>query len=379
MKRFTKLLCLIMTVSLVLSMFVSCDGKGGIVAVYDDIPVYESEVQDIINYNLINYYTANMTENDIELIMRDAVKTYVRYLALERDLAALGFTIDEDELEERVKATKNELEKGMGYKKWRESYRVSKDFLEEDVRRYMLSELYAEALQDDIKVTEQEAREYYQVNAIDQFATHAGYYWTSILRPVRDVNDEAERAEAKKEMDDYLAKIKAGTMTLDQVKEELAKKYNAMTGYPNAMYAGEDFTSASAIIKMTNDTEYQEALDDIDAIYANRDPNADEKSEEYKAYMNYLGNVFQATTYYALQTLEPGQVWESTIQSFVGCYIVRLDKIETTNNFIPYEEVSGTIIETLMAQKLQEDFTRYFEALDEKYAISYIFEAASIA
>ena len=217
------------------------------------------------------------------------------------------------------------------------------------------------------------------MHAITKFAKHAGYYWSSLLRPVRNVNDANEQAAAKAEMDEYLSKINNGTMTFDQVKAELNSKYSSLTGYPNAMYAGEDFTSATSIVKITNETEYQEVLAEIDKLYEKRDANADTKSDEYNAYMSYVGDIFKATTYYALQTMEPGQIWNESLTSFVGAYIIRLDQIETTNDFIPYEEVSGSIVEALMAEKLSADFREYFESMDSKYEISYVFDLIAVS
>ncbi len=377
MKRFTKILCLVLAVSLMLPFFASC-GKGNVVAVYDGIPVYEDEVQDLINYTLIRGYNQYTTDEDIENMMRDAVRTYVRYKAMELDLENKGYTVDEKVLKESIAEAKKQLEEeGGGYKAWRESYRVSKNFLEEEMRRYYITELYNEANDGDIKVSESEARAYYQTHALTDFAVHAGYYWDSLLRPIRDITDAEENAAAKAEMDQYLEKIKNGTMTWDAVKKELDSKYNMTTGYPNAMYSGEDFTGTNAMITIESEAKLQEFLAEIDKEHEKRDPNADPKSEEYAAYMNYLGNSFQANVYYALQNLEVGEVWGETFQSFVGYYIIRLNGIELANDFVPYDEVSGKIIELLLAQKLEAAFVEYFENLDEEYDISYIFDAVS--
>lgn len=374
MKQFVKLLSFTLAVLLVFSLFASCGKKGNIIAVYDDIPVYESDVQDLMNYNLICYFDTAFTDDDINELMKDSVKTYVRYKAMEIDLAALGFEIDENELKELVSERIESLEKGMGYREWRESYRVSKDFIEEDTRRYLLAQLYAEVMQSDIKVTEKEAKEYYRLHALDEFAKYAGYHWTALLRPVRNIQDAEENAAAKQEMDDYLAKIKNGTLTVEQVQKELESKYNQNTGYPNSMYAGKDFTSADSIVIIETEEDLRKILADIDTEYADRNLDADTKSKEYQAYMNYIGYVFQTNTFYALQHMEPGEVWGNTLQSFVGYYIICLDDVELKNDFIPYEEVSGTIIETLMAKKMEEDFSSYILGLDEKYEISYIFD-----
>ncbi len=345
--------------------------RGQVVAEYDGNLVYEADVQDIINYQLIVQVNDQTTNNQLNAIMINAVKTYVQYLVMEQDLAAKGYTIDEEAFEKTLKETKAQIEETHGYKEWCEMYRVSKDFLEEELRRYEIASLYSSVMQSDIKVTEKEARDYYQVHAISDYALPAGYYWTSVLRPVRDITNETEAAEAKAEMDAYLEKIMNGSMTLEKVNEELDKKYNLETAYLNSIYDGEDTIATEYMYSFIDENDYLDLLNTIDETYKNRDPKADKSSEAYADYMNYLASTFEAKVHYALQNLEPGEIYTETLQSYVGTYIIRLDRIETQNAFVPYDQVSVEILELLMAQKLEEDFSDYLNSLDETYDIVY--------
>jgi len=72
-----------------------------------------------------------------------------------------------------------------------------------------------------------------------------------------------------------------------------------------------------------------------------------------------------------LQNLEAGEIWTETIQSFVGTYIIRLDRVEKQNSFIPYENVAADIIGYLRAEKLQQNFAEYLEGLEAEYNVEY--------
>ena len=346
--------------------------KGQIIAEYDGESVYDADVQDIINYNLITKYDSTTTEAGLNQIMQEAVVTYVRYRAMEIDLAKKGYTIDEDELDKTFKEAKKEIEKTQKYSEWCEMHRVSKDFLKDELRRYALAALYNDVIESDVKVTEAEAREYYALNAISKYKLPAGYYWTAILRPVKNIADQTETTQAKAEMQAYLEKIKNGEMTFEDVDKELNAKYPS-SEYPSAIYDGEDSTAIDTMYQFIDEKDFQDLLTTIDTTYKDRDLNADPKSEAYNNYMSYLGATFEAKVHYALKNMEVGDVWAEPFESFVGYYIIRLDRIETQNAFVPYEEVSGAIIESLMAEKLQNEFLEYMVDLETKYKISYNF------
>ena len=299
--------------------------KGQIIAEYDGESVYDADVQDIINYNLITKYDSTTTEAGLNQIMQEAVVTYVRYRAMEIDLAKKGYTIDEDELDKTFKEAKKEIEKTQKYSEWCEMHRVSKDFLKDELRRYALAALYNDVIESDVKVTEAEAREYYALNAISKYKLPAGYYWTATLRPVKNIADQTETAQAKAEMQAYLEKIKNGEMTFEDVDKELNAKYPA-SEYPSAIYDGEDSTAIDTMYQFIDEKDFQDLLATIDTTYKDRDLNADPKSEAYNNYMSYLGATFEANVHYALKNMEVGDVWAEPVESFVGYYIIRLDR-----------------------------------------------------
>lgn len=345
--------------------------KGQVVAEYDGNLVYESDVQDIINYQLITQVTDSTTNEELIAIMQSSIKTYVKYKVMELDLEEKGYTINEDDLKQTVEESKAQLEESFGYKEWCEMYRVSEDFLEEDIRRYFLADLYYEYAKTNVQVSESEAKAYYTANALTDYIDPAGYTWTSLLVPVRDFTDAEEMAAAKVEADAYLAKLQNGTMTFDEVKTELAGKYNETTAYVNAQFSGEDFTSLDDMVIFEDEAALNDLIDQLDEVYANRDVNAETNSEAYNNYMNFKSNVFKANVYYALQRLEVGEIWDSTIESFVGYFIIRLDDFTTKNGFVPFDDVKDDIINTLLSEKLESGLSEYFNSIESEYNVVY--------
>jgi hypothetical protein len=120
-----------------------------------------------------------------------------------------------------------------------------------------------------------------------------------------------------------------------------------------------------------DEKDLNDLLNVIDESFKDRDPNADPKSEAYQNYMEYMANTFQARVHYALQNMEDGEIWEETIQSFVGTYIIRLDRAEKQNAFIPYENVAIDIIDYLRNEKLQQNFAEYLDSLETEYNVEY--------
>ena len=344
--------------------------RGMVVAEYDGKKVYESDVQDIVNYQLILQTNETTTEEDLRRIMIEAVQTYVNYIVMEQDLAEMGIEIDQDEFKKNLKEAKEDVKKTYGsMKKWCDLYRVSNDFYEEEFRRYEIANLYYMYAKDTIKVTEDEAKEYYRLNALTQFTVPAGYYWTSIIRPVLDFTDTAELAAAKAEAEDYLAKIQNGTMTFDEVSAELKKKYTYENGYQGANFSGEDFTSMDAMVEIKDKDTLNQMIAEFDKHYKDRDLNADKNSEAYGNYMNYVASVFKANVFYALQNSELGQVYGEVLGSFAGYHIIRLDSIESTNEFVPFEEVEDKIVANIYSEKIEKSFLDYTKDLTEKYDI----------
>ncbi len=346
-------------------------GPGQLIAEYDGEPVYEKDVADIINYQIMAAMLETGSGVNLNEAKQNAVKTYVRYKAMELDLKLQGYVVDEAKVQATYDDAMAQIETKMSYKEWRETYNVSKKFLREDVYRHELEQLYREVNQ--VTVTDAEAREYYAVHALKDYSKPAGYYWTSMIRPVKDITDATEAAAAKAEMDAYLAKLLDGSMTWDAVNKELDGKYNVENGYINAIYEGADKTSNDAMIIFESEQALADHIAKLGEDYPKRDASAKKDSEEYEQYMSYLGKVFQANTLYALQNMEVGEIWEKTLETYVGYYVIRLDSVETVNDFVPFEDVKDEIVSILKTEKEETALSDYYNKLEKEYGILYYF------
>ena len=158
MKQMKKILSIVLILSALVMLLSACGSKGEIVAVYNNTPVYEEDVQDIINYYILTNATLDTTDEEKSEMAKEAVRTYVRYKVLEIDLKKKGYTVDEKALNQTVKEMIEYLDKNFtgGYKDWRNMYGLSKSFLKEDMRRYELASLFNEYASDTVEVTDEE-------------------------------------------------------------------------------------------------------------------------------------------------------------------------------------------------------------------------------
>lgn len=374
MKHCTKWLAVLLVVSMIAVLFASCgEKKGEIIAVYNNTPVYEAEVADIINYQLGTQYTSTMTPDQLEAIMEEAVVLYVQYKAIELDLEKKGITVDEKKLEEAVEENLKYINDNMegGYDAWKQSYQVSDAFLEEHLRRVQIRELCEAELEKEIKITDDEAYDYYLTHSMN-YTAPAGYNWTSVLHEALNIEDAAECAAIETEMKDYIAKIKAGTMTMDDAKKAILAENTADKGYKyGSLFQGSDFTATTALTEITDLDAELKAIKDS---FGNPVYKAEMTEEEKEAYENCFAKLFQTEVYYALQNLEVGEVYEKPIKSIIGYYIIRLDSISTVSGFKPFEDVKDTIVESLTKSALNAAYQSYLSEITVEYDLAYSFK-----
>lgn len=380
MRRFIKIVSLLLAISVLAGVLVSCkeDGpkkEGDILVVYNGIPVFASEVQDIINYALSTKMTDQTTEEQMQIIMGEAIGVYVQHKILELDFNERGIKVDEKVVKNQYKLEKESIEETYegGYKAWMEDYGVSEYFLKEEVRRYVLADMFVNDVSDEITVSEDEMKAYMSLHSNDYY-NPAGYGWTMIFREVKDITDETECAAAEAETQDYINKIASGKMTLADAKKELLEKYTAKDGYTKAaIYSGSDFTSLQNMPLIETREQLEVLFADMDEFYKDRDFTADKDSQQYANYMHWIAERFEAETYYALQTTEVGEVYTKPIKNFVGYGILCVDSVVTKNSFDAFEDVKDELAAKVFDQKIQEKYLEYLEELHHKYDVQYLY------
>ena len=93
--------------------------------------------------------------------------------------------------------------------------------------------------------------------------------------------------------------------------------------------------------------------------------------------MNYLGDCFRAEVYYALQNMEVGDVYSEPLKSYAGYFIIRLEKIKTTNGFKPLDEVRDEIKTELLNEKITGMFETRLTELESEYNVQYLFDVSA--
>ena len=380
MRRLAKIVSLLLAVTMLVGLFASCKKHptvkdGEILVVYNGVAVYESEVQDIINYTLVTKMNSETTEEQMKIMMGEAIGTYVQYKTLELDFNERNIKINEKDFKARVKAEKEEIEKNYegGYKGWMKNHGVSEDFLAEEVRRYVLTDMYYSLVADSIEVTEEDMKAYMNLHASD-FYHAAGYNWTIVFREVKDITDETECAAAEAEAKTYIEQIQNGETTIEVVKGELLEKYSKDDGYIKAeLFNGSDFTDIQTMPAIKTQEDLNAIFEEIDAVYADRDPNAATSSQQYANYMNWIAEKFEAEVYYALQHLEKGEVYSKPIKSFIGYGILRLDSVVDQASFDQFEDVKEYLAIQVLSEKVQNMMMDHLEELHHKYNVQYLY------
>lgn len=376
MKRSIRIACILLVFAMLTLLFAGCQGKSGmVVAAYDGKPIYESEVQSIVNYYVISRANVSTTEDEKIEIAQDAVRTYVKYKVLELDLAKQGFKVDEKELRKDLKATIKELNETTegGYADWRNMYQVDKNFLKEELRRFALAQLFREFITEGMNITDEQAKRYFNANG-DKYTDPAGYTWTAVLLEVKDLKNDAEATKMKSEAEEYIRQLRGGFTDLDTVKADVFSKYTEADGYTQtSLYSGENMTS---MIEYTAVPDLSAALAKIDEEYGEVDPSADEKTDltGYTKYMNYISDRYKAEVFYALGKLNAGEVYSEPIKSVAGYFIVRLDRVKEKSGFKKFEDVKDSIIEEMTTIYVEEEFSVHVASSLRTHNAQFIFD-----
>ncbi|MBR5186857.1 MAG: hypothetical protein IKW18_00165, partial [Clostridia bacterium] len=261
---------------------------------------------------------------------------------------------------------------------WRKTYGVSARFLKEEVRRMLLREKCYENIRSELEITDDILKNYMSDHAVD-YLNPSGYGWTMIFREVKDISDETECAAAKEEAQAYIAKLRSGEMTMEQVESELLAKYTKEEGYGKAiLFNGSDFTAVQSMPVLDTEEKLEYWLEKYNEDYENRDATADASSEEYEAYMQYVSKCMEVETYYALQNLGIDQIYGNPIFSLIGYAIVCLDSMVKESSFDSFEDVKEELRELYIKEATEKAFDTYAKELFDQNSVlnAYAFASA---
>ena len=69
-------------------------------------------------------------------------------------------------------------------------------------------------------------------------------------------------------------------------------------------------------------------------------------------------------------------MYSKPLKSYAGYFIIRLDKIKTTNGFKPLDEVRDEIKTELLNEKITGMFETRLTELESEYNVQYLFDVS---
>lgn len=384
MNSLRKIICLVLAMTMVIAVLASCnkpqEDDKDVIATYDENgKVRESDIQYWMNYLYIYNYdqvqSGQMTGKDIAT---QAISTYLLNKFLEEELKKVDIEITDRELvmlrsefaismDEEFNETDSTTGKTyVGYEGYLEAYAITEDFVLELLKFKNQELLMAEYLASKMEPTDEELKKYFQENAIN-YAIKSAYIYNFALIEVKDMQDAEEVAAAKKEAEEYIAKLKSGQITYDQMLKEITEKYTVENGYSG--------TSAAVSEKNVELQEIEKRIKDLDEYLKVvketydpiMDPEADVSSNEYKQYLKYLLEVYKAKLYYVM-TNELTGLYDEPIEYPNGFVI--LEYVNHRNSsWGDFEELRERIKNDYLNSIMNYNLTEYEANLLEQHKV----------
>lgn len=374
MKKIVKLICFVLAVTMLASVFCGCKRGGLLLATYDGGEVYsKDEDVELWTRYFLGYYGAYIDEGKMTTaeLGELAVKTIVSQRLREIELEKRGLEVSDEKVEEMYNFNKEAFDKSYegGFKQLMKDTGLKKKFWKMYARNAVVEQTIVNDLLAKKNFSDEELRNYYVAN-LEKYIIAAGYTYTAVFVEVKDLSSESEWAEAKIAAQKYIDRIIGGE-DFDKVKEDILSVYNEENGYSQSEnWSGEGVITFEEIYDVE---DLEKALKDIDEEYSDRDPNAGEDTEGYGKYLQYLAKSMACTQSYAMKHMEVGSVYSDPIISPLGWMILRLDHIEEETIYPSLDELRLFLIEDysnelISSGKLLGDFS---DEMDKKYNVKY--------
>ncbi len=387
--NFKRLLSLIIALAMVVIVCVSCNGNENdpnknqhkdeiIVATWNRGNIWSGDIKDWNKYFYARYYSdvtaGKMTTDNV---LRLSINAYVLVPILEEYLSEKGYSLTEEELEISVLNYMAQLDATYpdegGYNYWKDGIGVSDNFIYELTKYGIYNSKARELLIDDLDISDETLREYFTENSMD-YTTPVGYVFNTALCEVLDVADEEEWDARFNDAKSFIEKAQSGTSFSD-IQKQVIEKYTEEDGYILVPY----YTTDGTLTKLDLDNmpkfdNLDTYLEELRVKYTEKgmDPSADKQSDEFKAYDEYLFNVYQGTVAYIFRNsiLDIGEVYDLPIKGPNGWMIVEYDSYNNVP-FAKFEDVKEDVREDYIASIQDELLNKFDEQLLEKYNVSY--------
>ncbi|MBQ9510387.1 MAG: peptidyl-prolyl cis-trans isomerase [Clostridia bacterium] len=380
MKKFIKILSLILAVALMAGVLVSCKKKrtGILLATYDGKDAYDGKVysgdEDLANWMqyLTGYYYDYIEDGSLsnQQFGKLIVNTVVLHRVEDLDMQARGITIADEDIKEMFDYNKlnfDEYYEG-GFEQFKKDSGLDDDFWMSMARYNVIENIIREdqLLAEDIG--DDELRAYFN-NNFANYMKKAGYDYTAIFVEVNDVSDETEWNGEKANAEAYLSRIKDGEK-FEDIFNEIKEKYSTENGYSQSNYA-----SGFGTVELTNVAQIddlEKALEDVKEKYPNADRNAEKSSEAYADYLRYLSACMGMEQSYAMAHMNVGDVYPTPIATPIGWMILRLETYREKNEYPSFEEMRYQVYLDYCDELMESNelMSKYKELVFAKYNVN---------
>lgn len=372
MKKSIKLICFLLAAVMVAAVFCGCKKKGMLLATYDGGEVYsnDEDVEEWTKYLTSYYYSyiesGTMTKDYLGMLI---VKTIVAQRIREIEVKKRGIEVSDEAVQNMYDYNKKAFDEQYdgGFDGMLKETGLSKDFWMMFARNAVVEQLIANDLVLNRNFTDEELTTFY-ANNLSKYITSAGYTYTALFIEVKDLSDDTEWSEQKSVAEKYIERLLSGE-DFDDIKEEILSVYNEENGYKQtANWTGQGTVTFDELYK-TDDLE--KSLKELDEKYSGRDSKADQSSDAYSEYLQYLASSMAYTQSYAMANMKEGEIYASPIISPLGWMILRLDKVAEETIYPSLDEIRLQLIadysqELLSSGELMNEFS---DEMDELYHV----------
>lgn len=400
MNKAKRIICLALAVAAVFSMcavFASCQKKksGKVLATYDGGDVYESDVLDWQSFFLVENVSDIMKADDSEAkiaeVNDNTTKFYVQLKAFRKLLEDEGIaTITEETIKKYaeqivIPALNSKYEKNGGYDFWRNSYKVSENFVYDYAEEQLVTAYLEKYVMDHFGVTDELVYEYWEAHA-SEYLVVPSYVFDVIMVAIEDSARadveawEAAKAEAQK----YIDRIKSGEDFADVKADALVNSKNISVAAAFSVKDSVPYTSCEGFEDEEENLKHiAEYFDEVSKktkvkLVEYADPNGN--SKEYSLWFSYCNMINEFYTKHALLNLDVGETIDEPIRHISGYEIIKLVEMSDKTEFQRPEnnpEVYQDVYESLYAEMWNggkgTSVEKFEKFLQEKYNVSIVY------
>ena len=213
-----KIICFCLTLLFIGEVF----GEDKIVAVVNDVPLKETQLQGVMNEMLPRtFYHRTVTPEKIAEIRKKALDELIKRELYYQEAKRTGLRVERSEINEGLETIKKRFKSKKEYREALKQAGISEDDLRKDIERNLLiQKFYQKEVIDKSMVSDEYLKDYYEKNKKD-FLRPEAVHIRHILIKVDPSSSSEEKNKKKETAQDILKRLRSG-----EDFAELAYKYS---------------------------------------------------------------------------------------------------------------------------------------------------------